>query len=118
MADSSHDGDESLPPDGALTNHDDKSHAPEGGKTLAGKLAQFSSGLSEPFIRRPVMTTLLTVSIIVFGILTYKQLAVNDLPAVDYPVISVSVSYPGANPETRRTRSRRLWRNSSPKSPA
>ena len=32
--------------------------------------------------------------------LTYKQLAVNDLPAVDYPVISVSVSYPGANPET------------------
>ena len=46
------------------------------------------------------MTTLLTVSIIVFGILTYTQLAVNDLPAVDYPVISVSVSYPGANPET------------------
>ncbi len=46
------------------------------------------------------MTTLLTVSIIVFGILTYTQLAVNDLPAVDYPVIAVSVSYPGANPET------------------
>jgi len=71
-----------------------------GEKTLAGKLMQFSSGLSLPFIQRPVMTTLLTVSIIVFGILTYQQLAVNDLPAVDYPVISVSVSYPGANPET------------------
>ncbi len=53
-----------------------------------------------PFIQRPVMTMLLTVSIVVFGILTFKQLAVNDLPAVDYPVISVSVNYPGANPET------------------
>ena len=71
-----------------------------GEKTLAGKLVQFSSGLSKPFIQRPVMTMLLTASIIVFGILAYKQLAVNDLPAVDYPVISVNVSYPGANPET------------------
>ena len=69
-------------------------------ENLAGKLVQFSSGLSRPFIQRPVMTMLLTVSIIVFGILTYKQLAVNDLPAVDYPVIQVQASYPGANPET------------------
>src|SRR5437016_2758323 len=46
------------------------------------------------------MTMLLTASLIVFGILTFKQLAVNDLPAVDYPVISVSANYPGANPET------------------
>ena len=46
------------------------------------------------------MTMLLTASIIVFGIITFKQLAVNDLPAVDYPVIQVSASYPGANPET------------------
>ncbi|MGI8480475.1 MAG: efflux RND transporter permease subunit [Chthoniobacterales bacterium] len=68
--------------------------------TPAAKLVQFSSGLSKPFIQRPVMTILLTTSIIVFGILTFKQLAVNDLPAVDYPVISVSASYPGANPET------------------
>jgi HAE1 family hydrophobic/amphiphilic exporter-1 len=69
------------------------------GKTK-GKLVQFSSGLSKPFIERPVMTMLLTASLIVFGILTFKLLAVNDLPAVDYPVISVSASYPGANPET------------------
>ena len=68
--------------------------------TPAEKLVQFSSGLSKPFIQRPVMTMLLTLSIIVFGILTFKQLAVNDLPAVDYPVIQVSVNYPGANPET------------------
>ena len=46
------------------------------------------------------MTMLLTASVIVFGILAFKQLAVNDLPAVDYPVIQVSVNYPGANPET------------------
>src|SRR5438309_6910894 len=71
-----------------------------GEKTPGGKLVQFSSGLSRPFIERPVMTMLLTASLIVFGFLTFKQLAVNDLPAVDYPVISVSASYPGANPET------------------
>ena len=63
-------------------------------------LIQFSSGLSKPFIQRPVMTMLLTASLIVFGILTFKQLAVNDLPAVDYPIIQVSANYPGANPET------------------
>src|SRR3954453_5889811 len=71
-----------------------------GEKTPAGTLVQFSSGLSKPFIQRPVMTMLLTASLIVFGILTFQQLSVNDLPAVDYPVISVSASYPGANPET------------------
>src|SRR5947209_3474353 len=71
-----------------------------GEKTPAGQLVQFSSGLSKPFIQRPVMTMLLTASLIVFGILTFKLLSVNDLPAVDYPVISVSANYPGANPET------------------
>ena len=55
---------------------------------------------SEPFIRRPVMTTVLTVSVILFGILSYSRLPVNDLPAVDYPVIQVQVSYPGASPDT------------------
>jgi len=58
------------------------------------------SGLSGPFIRRPVMTVLLTVSVIVAGVATYGKLAVNDLPAVDYPVIQVSCSYPGADPTT------------------
>jgi HAE1 family hydrophobic/amphiphilic exporter-1 len=56
--------------------------------------------LSEPFIRRPVMTAVLTVSVILFGALCYFQLPVNDLPAVDYPVIQVSASYPGASPDT------------------
>src|SRR5437868_1425708 len=56
--------------------------------------------LSEPFIRRPVMPAVLTLSVILFGILAYIQLPVNDLPAVDYPVIQVIVGYPGASPDT------------------
>ena len=56
--------------------------------------------LSEPFIRRPVMTAVLTLSVILFGVMSYFQLPVNDLPAVDYPVIQVSVGYPGASPDT------------------
>src|SRR6476661_4461713 len=55
---------------------------------------------SEPFIRKPVMTVVLTVSVIVFGILSFMKLPVNDLPAVDYPVIEVQASYPGASPDT------------------
>ena len=46
------------------------------------------------------MTAVLTVSVIVFGVLSYKRLPVNDLPVVDYPVISVQASYPGASPDT------------------
>ena len=56
--------------------------------------------LSEGFIRRPVMTVALTVSVILFGVLAYYRLPVSDLPAVDYPVIQVQVNYPGATPET------------------
>jgi hydrophobic/amphiphilic exporter-1 (mainly G- bacteria), HAE1 family len=56
--------------------------------------------LSDPFVRRPVLTVLLTVAAILFGIMAYKTLPVNDLPAVDYPVIQVRVAYPGASPET------------------
>ncbi len=56
--------------------------------------------LSEVFIRRPVMTVALTVSVILFGVAAYFRLPVSDLPAIDYPVIQVQVSYPGATPET------------------
>ena len=55
---------------------------------------------SELFIRRPVMTMVLTVSVVLFGILSYLRLPVNDLPAVDYPVIQVQANYPGASPDT------------------
>jgi HAE1 family hydrophobic/amphiphilic exporter-1 len=56
--------------------------------------------LSEPFIRRPVMTAVLTLSVMLFGVMCFLRLPVNDLPAVDYPVITVSAAYPGASPET------------------
>src|SRR5690242_21840620 len=55
---------------------------------------------SETFIRRPVMTIALTVSVILFGVVAYFGLPVSDLPSIDYPVIQVSVGYPGATPET------------------
>jgi HAE1 family hydrophobic/amphiphilic exporter-1 len=59
--------------------------------------------LSEPFIRRPVATALLTGSLIIFGVVAYNLLPVSDLPAVDYPTIQVSASLPGASPETMAT---------------
>jgi HAE1 family hydrophobic/amphiphilic exporter-1 len=52
------------------------------------------------FIRRPVMTTLVMAGILIFGLVAYRGLPVSDLPAVDYPTISVSASLPGASPET------------------
>ncbi|MBI5837534.1 MAG: efflux RND transporter permease subunit [Candidatus Eisenbacteria bacterium] len=56
--------------------------------------------LSELFIRRPVMTTLIMLGILIFGIVGYRLLPVSDLPNVDYPIISVRASLPGASPET------------------
>jgi HAE1 family hydrophobic/amphiphilic exporter-1 len=52
------------------------------------------------FIRRPVMTTLVMLAILVAGVIGYRQLPVSDLPNVDFPTISVSASLPGASPET------------------
>ena len=54
--------------------------------------------ISSLFINRPVMTVLLSLAALVFGVFTYKSMPVNDLPGVDYPVIQVTVSYPGADP--------------------
>src|SRR5213082_2481487 len=89
-------------PDGQHDRGSDEPRpAPRSGAAAEAKLVQITgSGLSGPFIRRPVMTVLLTLSAIVAGLATYGKLAVNDLPAVDYPVINVSCSYPGANPTT------------------
>src|SRR5437762_5060872 len=55
------------------------------------------------FIRRPVMTTLVMIAIVFFGIMAYRQLPVNDLPNVDFPTIQVSATLPGASPETMAT---------------
>jgi HAE1 family hydrophobic/amphiphilic exporter-1 len=56
--------------------------------------------ISEIFIRRPVMTTLVMSGILVFGIMGYRKLPVSDLPNVDFPTVQVSASLPGASPET------------------
>src|SRR5712672_1545288 len=56
--------------------------------------------LSETCIRRPVMTTLITASLIVFGVFAYRLLAVAALPAVDFPTIQITATLPGASPET------------------
>ncbi|MDP4595153.1 MAG: efflux RND transporter permease subunit, partial [Beijerinckiaceae bacterium] len=56
--------------------------------------------LSESCIRRPVMTTLLMMSFIVFGIFGYLKLPVAALPRVDYPTISVTARLAGGSPET------------------
>nr|HEX4315189.1 multidrug efflux RND transporter permease subunit [Kofleriaceae bacterium] len=59
-----------------------------------------SGGISEPFIRRPVATVLLTVGLLLFGITGYLQLPVAALPQVDYPTIVVSTALPGASADT------------------
>jgi len=56
--------------------------------------------LSETCIRRPVMTTLITASLIVFGVFAYRLLPVAALPRVDFPTISITATLPGASPET------------------
>jgi len=56
--------------------------------------------ISELFIKRPVMTTLVMMGILVFGLMSYRLLSVSNLPNVDFPTIQVSASLPGASPET------------------
>jgi HAE1 family hydrophobic/amphiphilic exporter-1 len=56
--------------------------------------------ISELFVRRPVMTILVMLGILVFGIVSYRQLPVSDLPNVDFPTIQVTAQLPGASPET------------------
>src|SRR5215831_2749116 len=56
--------------------------------------------ISEPFIRRPIATSLMMLGVLVFGIGAYGLLPVAALPKVDFPTIVVSVNYPGASPET------------------
>ena len=56
--------------------------------------------ITEPFIRRPVMTTLVMAGILLFGAIGFRSLPVSDLPNVDFPTIQVTASLPGASPET------------------
>jgi hydrophobic/amphiphilic exporter-1 (mainly G- bacteria), HAE1 family len=56
--------------------------------------------ISEPFIRRPIATSLLMAGILLVGIVAYPMLPVAPLPQVDFPTIQVSANLPGASPET------------------
>jgi len=55
--------------------------------------------VSEPFIRRPIATSLLMVGVVLMGWLGYHLLAISALPAVDFPTIQVTAQYPGASPD-------------------
>ena len=56
--------------------------------------------ISEPFIRRPVATSLLAIALLLAGIVGYRLLPVAPIPEVDFPTIGVSAQLPGASPET------------------
>jgi hydrophobe/amphiphile efflux-1 (HAE1) family protein len=60
-------------------------------------------GLSAPFIRRPIATTLIMVAVLLVGLVAFPSLPVAPLPQVDFPTITVSASLPGASPETMAT---------------
>src|SRR5580698_197722 len=56
--------------------------------------------ISQFFIERPIFTTLTALSILLFGIVAYRDLPVAALPSVDYPTIQVQAALPGASPDT------------------
>ena len=59
--------------------------------------------ISEPFIRRPIATSLLAIGLMLAGLVAYRSLPVAPLPQVDIPTINVSASYPGVDPATAAT---------------
>ena len=59
-----------------------------------------TGGLSDLCIKRPVMTVLVMLSILLAGLIGYRLLPVADLPNVDFPTILVTASLPGASPDT------------------
>ncbi|MDB6155119.1 MAG: acriflavin resistance protein [Chthoniobacteraceae bacterium] len=56
--------------------------------------------ITDPFIRRPVMTTLVMLGLFGFGLFSFRNLPVSDLPNVDFPTLQINASVPGASPET------------------
>jgi multidrug efflux pump len=59
--------------------------------------------ISEPFIRRPIATSLLAIGLMLAGLVAYRVLPVAPLPQVDFPTINVQANYPGADPVTAAT---------------
>src|SRR5882672_2942895 len=56
--------------------------------------------ISEPFIKKPVATTLMTIAVALAGVIAFRMLPVSPLPQVEFPTIQVSANLPGASPET------------------
>jgi multidrug efflux pump len=59
--------------------------------------------ISEPFIRRPIATSLLAVGLMLAGLVAYRSLPVAPLPQVDFPILNVAANYPGVDPTTAAT---------------
>ncbi|MFI4888201.1 MAG: efflux RND transporter permease subunit, partial [Burkholderiales bacterium] len=67
---------------------------------MTERSATAGGNIAALFVARPVMTTLVMLGILIFGIVSYRLLPVNALPNVDFPTIQVSASLPGASPDT------------------
>jgi multidrug efflux pump len=93
-------GGERAPGDAATAADESKMHREAKGE--ASPLSSGEGGLnfSEPFIKRPVATFLLSIAIILAGSAAYSLLPVSSLPQIEFPVISVGASLPGADPDT------------------
>jgi hydrophobic/amphiphilic exporter-1 (mainly G- bacteria), HAE1 family len=60
--------------------------------------------LSDTSIKRPIFTAMIMMAIVVFGAVMYQKLSVDLFPKVDFPIVTVTVVYPGADPETMETK--------------
>lgn len=69
--------------------------------------------ISELSIRRPVLSTVMTLIILLFGFIGYSSLGVREYPSVDNPIISVSCSYPGANADVIENQIPNRWSRTS-----
>src|SRR5450631_4376970 len=68
-----------------------------------GSAGMSGGGISGPFIRYPIGTSLLMAGILFVGLVAYPLLPVAPLPQVDFPTIQVTASLPGGSPETMAT---------------
>lgn len=70
--------------------------------------------VTELFIKRPVMTTLVMLGLLFFGIVSYLHMPVSYLPAVEFPTIQVTASMSGANPQNMASSVASPWNESFP----
>ena len=78
---------------------------------MAGGLG---GGLSGVAIRRPVFTAMLMIALVVLGYSGYRRLPIDLMPNVEFPVVAVTVVYPGASPETIERAKRLLLETTYP----